>query len=81
MKPISAPYHSGIVALPLRVRAVGAEAEAARAAERRIALQSHVGPHVGPGSGAPLNFMISRMRSRMEKLEAFSDESEGESEH
>ena len=69
----SAPS-SSLVLQPRRVKSVTFEAAAGIAAERRIALQAHVGPHVGPGSGAPLNYMISRMKSRLEGLEdAYGD--------
>lgn len=49
------------------------EAPAVRAAEERIARISHVGPHYGPGSGAGLNFCISRLRSRLERLDTWRD--------
>ena len=60
---------------PRRVRPVSAEAQATRQTEFRLAHQSHVGPHHGPGSGAPLNFMISKMKGTLERLETFEDES------
>jgi hypothetical protein len=61
------------------LRKVSIESKAARAAEFRIATQSHVGPHRGPGSGADLGFMISRMHSRLEKLETWRDNSDTDS--
>ena len=49
------------------------EDAAVRAAEERIACMSHVGPHAGPGSGAGLNYTISKLRGRLERLETWRD--------
>ena len=59
------------------LRTVTHERQAARAAGARLSNHAHVGPHSGPGSGAPLNFMISRMRGTLERLERL--DSDGES--
>lgn len=59
------------------LRVVSHEQRAARATSARLATHAHVGPHVGPGSGAPLNFMISKMRGAMDRLERLdSDDSD-----
>ena len=74
--------HSAIVPRRTRrVRMVTSEEMAARAAEKRIAMQSHVGPHVGPGSGAPLGFLISRMKTQLERLEdTYTDKADSDDE-
>ncbi len=37
------------------------------------------GPHKGAGSGAPLNFLISKWHTRLERLTAFRDAPDSES--
>ena len=79
--PTASQPSSAIVShVPRRTRSVSVEEEATRAAEFRLAKQGHVGPHHGPGSGAPLNFMISKMRSSLERLETFRDQEDSDEE-
>ena len=62
------------------LRYVRPDQQAVFATGARLAQNSLVGPHVGPGSGAPLNFMISRMRGTLEKLDRLdSDDSDSDS--
>ena len=49
---------------------------AVRMATNRLAMNTQVGPHHGPGSGAPLNYLISKMRGAVEKLELWQDDSD-----
>lgn len=73
---LAAPSASSLstqLALPRSAPLIRDEPLAVRAAEERIACNTHVGPHFGPGSGAGLNYNISRMRSQLERLETWKD--------
>lgn len=59
------------------LRYVRPDQQAVFATGARLAQNSLVGPHVGPGSGAPLNFMISRMRGTLEKLDRLDSDDSG----
>jgi hypothetical protein len=52
------------------------EPPAVRAATNKLAMSAAIEPHHGPGSGAPLNFLISRMRTGLERLELWKDDSD-----
>lgn len=70
-KPVTFPPASAL-------REISQEQKAAHAATARLALQSNVGPHAGPGSGAPLNFMISKMRGTLERLENIASDEDSD---
>ena len=60
--------------LPRGQPLIRSEEAAVRKTEERIAANfSHVGPHAGAGSGAGLNYCISRLKGRLERLETWRD--------